>query len=104
MPASLQRTSESKDYHTGYRTITQDLDVPDRQPHEPYGIRAQAKETGTNQWSINVHHGPHEERDESGSYYRHISSDQFTGPLGKLKPQLRRAVSEQWKGVQRARR
>lgn len=88
----------------GYRTVTHDIEVTDRLPHEPTGIRAQAREgPGNNRWTISVTHGPHEERDESGSYYKHISSTQFEGPLGKLKPILKRSVSEQWKQMKGAR-
>lgn len=95
--------NESRDYATGRRTITHDLDVPDRQPHEPHGIRAQAKETSPNQWNVNVVHGPHDTKDESGSYYRHISNTQFSGPLAKVKSGLKRSVNEQWKGMRDAR-
>ena len=95
--------SVSKDYNTGYRIVTHDFDVPERQSHEPTGIRAQAREVGTNAWSIRVVHGPHEERDEGGSYYRHISSDQFSGTLSKVKPILRRSVTQQWGEMKKAR-
>jgi hypothetical protein len=95
-------TFESKDAK-GYRTITHDMDVPDRLPHEPHGIRAQAKETAPNSWNVSVIHGPHDTKDESGSYYKHISNTQFSGPLGKVKSGLKRSVSESWKGVQGAR-
>lgn len=95
--------NESKDYATGRRTVTHDMDVPDRLPHEPHGIRAQAKETGSNQWNVSVVHGPHDTKDESGSYYRHISDTQFSGPLGKVKSGLKRSVNEQWKGMRDAR-
>jgi hypothetical protein len=99
MTKPTPREFESKDYSTGRRTVTHDIDVPDRQPHEPHSIRAQARETGTNEWSVSVTHGPHDEKDEQGSYYRHISSTQFSGPLGKVKSTLRRSVNEQWKGL-----
>lgn len=97
------RVQEGKDYNTGYRTVTHDIDIEDRLPHEPAGVRAQAREHGTNQWTINVTHGPHAEKDESGSYYKHISNTQFAGPLGQVKSGLKRAATEQWKGITSAR-
>lgn len=96
-------TNESKDYNTGRRVVTHDMDVPDRQPHEPHGIRAQAKETGTNQWLMSVVHGPHDTKDESGSYYKHISDTQFAGPIGKVRSSLKQSVSAEWKGMRGAR-
>jgi hypothetical protein len=97
-------TFESKDYATGRRTVTHDLEVTDRLPHEPTQIRAQAREHSPNTWTINVTHGPHETKDEQGSYYKHISSTQFAGPISKVKTSLRQSVNAEWKGMRNARR
>ena len=102
-PKPKSEVREYKDYNTGYRSVSHVLDVPDRQPHEPVSITSHAKETSTNRWVVQTHHGPFEQKDEQGSYYKHISNTQFEGPLSKLKPVLKRSVSEQWKGVSGAR-
>jgi hypothetical protein len=93
------QAKESKDYSTGYRVVTHDIEVPDRQPHEPLGLRAQARELSTNNWMVQVTHGPHEEKDESGSYYRHVNQMQFAGPIGQVRSTLNKAVSTEWKGL-----
>lgn len=98
MATPEHREMASKD-SKGYRILTHDIDVPDRAPHEPHGIRAQAREVGNNSWSISVTHGPHDEPDERGSYYKHISSSQFSGPLGQVKTGLRRSLNQEWKGL-----
>lgn len=97
------RLSENTDYSTGRRTVSSDIDVPDRRPAEPHAIRVQAREHSTNQWSVSVVHGPHDEKDASGSYYRHMSQTQFSGPLGKLRPHLNKSANEAWKGLRDAR-
>lgn len=94
---------EGKDYATGRRTVTHDIDIEDRLPHEPAAVRAQAREHSTNAWNITVTHGPHAEKDESGSYYKHISNTQFAGPLGQVKSGLKRAATAEWKGIRDAR-
>jgi|SRR5215467_13311716 len=101
-PKPEHRAFESKQSGTGYRTVTHDIEIPDRQPHEPSSVRAQARETSTNSWLINVHHGPFEERDESGSYYRNISSDQFTGPIGQVRALMKKKATAEWKGYRGA--
>ena len=107
MPGSPQRKQpkpagsfhESKDYNTGKRSVYHEIEVPGRQSHEPHAIRAHARETSTNQWQVRVHHGPHAEKDESGSYYKHVDEFSHTGPLSSLKPKLKRSTSEQFKGL-----
>ncbi len=103
MPKPVHSATESKDYATGRRVVTHDIEVPDRQSHEPMMVRAQAREHSANSWTMNVTHGPHEDKDEQGSYYRHISSTQFAGPIGQVRSGLKRAATESWKGVMDAR-
>ena len=99
MTQGPHRTSESRESGSGYRIVTHDFDVPDKREHEPSGIRAQARETGQNKWNVSVVHGPYDRTDESGSYYRHVSHEQFEGPAGKVKSELRRNVTSQWKSL-----
>lgn len=93
---------ESKDFQTGYRHVYHDFDVPDRQPHEPHGIRVAAQEYGTNKWTLSVIHGPHETED-ANERYKHLSREQFEGPLGKLKPVLKRTLKASWGEMKGAR-
>ena len=104
MPTPEHRSFDSTDYSTGRRTVTHDIDIPDRGPDEPLSVRAQARESGTNTWTVGVTHGPFEQKDESGSYYRHISSDQFTGPIGKVRSHLKKTATSEWKGYRGARK
>ena len=85
---------------TGYRRQSYDLEVPDRLPHEPHNIRVQAHESGPNRWTIRAHHGPHEEKDESGSYYKGVGETQeFTGPAGKVKSMIMRRGHDEFRGL-----
>lgn len=97
------RENLSTDYNTGYRSAWYDADIPDRLPHEPHGIRSQAREHGRNRWSVSVTHGPHEEKDESGSYYKSVGSYVHEGPLGEVKRKLKADVNEQWDVLRRSR-
>jgi hypothetical protein len=103
MTKPVHSPMESKDYSTGRRVVTHDIEVPDRLPHEPMQVRAQAREHSTNQWTMDVTHGPFAEKNEQGSYYTHISSTQFAGPIGKVRSGLKRSATESWKGVMDAR-
>jgi hypothetical protein len=98
-PRPEGRFQESTDYNTGRRTVFHEIDVPNPAPGEPHAIRAQAHETSPNQWMVKVHHGPHAERDETGSYYKNVADFVHTGPLGSVKSKLRSATSQQWKGL-----
>lgn len=98
-PKPEGRLQESTDYSTGRRTVFHEIDVPHRQSHEPHSIRAQASETGKNQWLVKVTHGPHEERDESGSYYKHVAGFTHEGPIGSLRSALKRTTGQQFKGL-----
>lgn len=102
MPKPEHSAFDSTDYSTGRRTVTHDIGIPDPQPNEPSTVRAQAKEFGTNSWTVGVTHGPFAEKDESGSYYRHISNDQFTGSISKVRTHLKRAATAEWKGYRGA--
>lgn len=96
-PAQFERSHESKDYGTGYRTVIHDIDVPGFEERGgPSGIRAKATETSTNRWSVKVVAGPHAERDETGSYYKELSSFSHEGPMGSAKTVTRRAGRTAW--------
>ena len=107
MPGAPQRKQskpegefhESTDYSTGRRTVFHEINVPNPTPGEPHAIRAQATETGKNQWSVKVHHGPHAERDPSGSYYKHVEQFTHEGPIGTLRNTLKRTTGQQFKGL-----
>ena len=107
MPGSPQRKQpkpegrfqDSTDYNTGRRTVFHEIDVPHPAPGEPHAIRAQATETSPNEWLVKVHHGPHAERDESGSYYKDQGTFSHSGPLSSLKPRLKRTTGQQFKGL-----
>ena len=98
--ASLTRSEEMRDSTTGRKTHWVDIDVPDRQPHEPLGVRGKVVETGKNQWQTFVHHGPFEQRDERGSYYRLDPSGSFEGTGSAAKAHAKRLAKEamkQWR-------
>jgi hypothetical protein len=97
------RMAETKDYSTGYRNIWAEADVPDRQSHEPHSVRSQARETGTNRWSVTVTHGPHEDKDESGSYYKHVGQYSHEGPVGQVRSKLRSDVKGEWRNIKQRR-
>jgi hypothetical protein len=107
MPGSPQRKpakpegqfQQSTDYNTGRRTVYHEIEVPHPAPGEPHAIRAQATETSPNEWMVKVHHGPHAERDASGSYYKDQGTFSHSGPLSSLKPTLKRTTGQQFKGL-----
>ena len=107
MPGSPQRKQpkpegefrESTDYNTGRRTVYHEIEVPSPGEGEPHAIRAQATETSKNEWMVKVHHGPHAERDPSGSYYKDMGTFSHSGPLGSLKSTLKRTTGQQFKGL-----
>jgi len=95
------RFQDGKDYNTGYRNVFHEIDIPGRQSHEPHSIRAHARETSPNQWLIKVTHGPHEERDPSGSYYKDAGTLTHTGPMGSVKSLLKRTTGQQFRGLRK---
>jgi hypothetical protein len=98
------RVNESTDYNTGRGNIYADMDLSDRLPHEPHGIRAQAQQVNGRDWMVRVTHGPHEERDNTGSYYRSVASDIISGVTpSKVKTHVQRAVREAHKDLLRGR-
>jgi hypothetical protein len=98
-PKPEGRFQDSTNYNTGYRTVFHEIDVPHPAPGEPHAIRAQATETSKNQWMVKVTHGPHEERDPSGSYYKHVGEFSHEGPLSSMKGKLKRTTGQQFKGL-----
>ena len=92
LSSQFARYSESQDYHTGRRLQYYDFDVPDRLAHEPHGIRVRAQEHGRNAWTITSTHGPYDERDERGSYYRSspdVADERLEAPASKAKARIR---------------
>lgn len=88
--AKQGRLSEGKDYDTGYRKHFYEIEVDDRLPHEPSTVRFAAQEHGTNRWTLSGFRGPHEEKDERGSYYRDVGeSETLEGPAGKINAELK---------------
>jgi hypothetical protein len=84
---------QSKDYNTGYHNIYADLNLTDRLPHEPHSIRAQAQQINRNDWIVRTTHGPHDERDTTGSYYRTVDTKVLHGVTpSKIKTHVRRAA------------
>lgn len=99
-----RRESWSKDYNTGYQRGFHEIEVPDRQPHEPMSVRAQARETSTKSWITEVVHGPHEQKDETGSYYRTLSSTQFQGTLSQVKALAKRSATASYRDLMKGRK
>ena len=92
LSAQFARFHEGANYDTGYRHQYYDYDVPDRLPHEPHNIRIEAKEHRPNSWTIRSTHGPHDERDESGSYYRSspdVETEVLEAPASKARSRIR---------------
>lgn len=84
---------QSRNYNTGYHNIYAQIPLSDRLPHEPHSIRAQAEQINSRDWMVRVVHGPHDERDVSGSYYRTVDTQLMTGMTpSKIKTHVRRAV------------
>ena len=84
---------QSRDYNTGWANIYAEIPLSDRLPHEPHHIRAQAQQINGRDWMVRVVHGPHEERDETGSYYKTIDTSVLHGVSpAKMKTHVRRAV------------
>lgn len=97
------RESDTKDFQTGYRNAWVDVEVPDHQPGEPTAIRAQAQELGPNRWNVRVVHGPHTEKDESGSYYKDVDRFPHEGSMATVKSKIRSAAKNQYKDLVRRR-
>ena len=98
-PKPEGRFQESTDYNTGKRTVFHEVEVPHPAPGEPHAIRAQATETSKNEWMVKVHHGPHAEKDDRGSYYKDQGTFSHSGPLGSLKSTLKRTTGQQFKDL-----
>lgn len=98
-PHQFGNMKESTDYSTGRRMVTYDIDLPDRQPHEPLGVRSQAREISKNQWMVKTTHGPFEEKDESGSYYKDMGSADVKGPPSAVRSHVKRAAAESFRGL-----
>jgi hypothetical protein len=88
------RENQSTDYNTGRQKIYADVNLTtDRLPHEPHSIRAMAEQVNGRDWMVRVVHGPHEERDKTGSYYNTVATDIISGVTpSKVKTHVRRAV------------
>lgn len=84
---------EGRDYSTGRANIYAEVNLTDRLPHEPTAIRAQAQQVNSSDWIVRTTHGPHEERDETGSYYRTVNTEVMHGITpSKMKTHVRRAA------------
>ncbi len=84
---------DANDYNTGRKKWIADINVTDRVGSEPHSIRAQAEQINSRDWMVRVVHGPHEERDESGSYYRTVGSEMVHDATpAKMKTHVRRAA------------
>ena len=82
-----------KDYNTGRAKIYAEVNLTDRLPHEPTAIRAMAEQVNSSDWIVRTTHGPHEERDETGSYYRTVDTQVVHGSTpAKMKTHVRRAA------------
>lgn len=84
---------QSRNYNTGRANIYAEVNLTDRLPHEPTAIRAQAEQVNSSDWIVRTTHGPHEERDETGSYYRTVNTEVMHGVTpSKMKTHVRRAA------------
>ena len=87
------REEQGKDYNTGYQNIYAEIPLSDRLPHEPHHLRAQAQQINRNDWIVRTVHGPHDERNETGSYYETVNTEVMHGVTpSKMKTHVRRAV------------
>jgi hypothetical protein len=90
--ASLSE-QQSRDYNTGRSVVYADIDLTDRLPHEPHGIRAKAEQVNSTDWIVRTIHGPHAERDETGGLYRTVNTEVIHGSTpSKMNIHVRRAV------------
>ena len=90
--ADLQ-VQASRNYNTGRHNIYADVNLTDRLEHEPHAVRAQAEQVNSRDWIVRVTHGPHAERDETGSYYKTVDSQVVHDATpAKMKTHVRRAV------------
>jgi hypothetical protein len=84
---------QSRDYNTGRENIYAEIPLSDRLSHEPHHIRAQAQQINGRDWMVRVVHGPHEERDTTGSYYKTVDTTVLHDMTpSKIKTHVRRAV------------
>lgn len=98
------RLSKSTDYHTGRVKTYFDVDIPDRQAHEPHNVRAMAEQIGTRTWSVHTVHGPHDEKDQTGSYYRSGERTTIEGKAaGAMGQHVERLARQAAVGVVKAR-
>jgi hypothetical protein len=82
-----------KDYNTGRAKLYAEVNLTDRLPHEPTAIRAQAEQVNGSDWIVRTTHGPHAEKDATGSYYRTVNSEVMHGVTpAKMKTHVRRAA------------
>ena len=102
-PGQFGQTRESKDSKTGHRHIYHDVNVPDRQGSEPSAVRAKAQEISPNKWAVQVVHGPHAEKDPSGSYYKTTESLTHEGPAGSVKSLVKKRAEGDWKKIMKER-
>jgi len=86
---------QSRNYTNGRASIYAEVNLTDRLPHEPTAIRAQAEQVNSSDWIVRTTHGPHEEKDPTGSYYRTVSSEVMHGVTpAKMKTHVRRAAKQ----------
>lgn len=84
---------QSRDYNTGRASIYAEVPLSDRLPHEPHHIRAHAQQVNSSDWLVRVVHGPHDERDTTGSYYKTVDTQVMHGLTpSKMKTHVRRAA------------
>jgi hypothetical protein len=84
---------QSKDYNTGRARVFAEVNLTDRQAHEPHAVRAQAEQVNSSDWLVRTTHGPHDEKDETGSFYRTVNTEVMHGITpAKMKTHVRRAA------------
>jgi len=84
---------QSRNYNTGRANIYAEVNLTDRLAHEPHAVRAQAEQVNGSDWLVRTTHGPHADKDETGSYYRTVSTEVIHGSTAaKMKTHVRRAA------------
>jgi hypothetical protein len=89
MAAAVQ-LREGRDYTTGYRYVSADIEVAARGVPGPMSVRARLEEWTTNGWGVSVCWGPWDERNARGSYYESWTLPTLTGTLSAARAHAKR--------------
>lgn len=90
---------EFRDYDTGFVKIRAEIKVPgfDYESDLPMSVIVEAQQWRTTSWTVRAIFGPHNTRDDRGSYYHEVKLDDFEGTKSAAKTEATRQLKRIWK-------